>query len=120
MGRGMKAGKKAKTRTSGGGSMQKQMQQIQAMQKQMEEMQAELEVKEFVSTAGGGAVEVKANGAKEILSIAIDKDVIDPDDKEMLEDLVVAAVNEVLRQVDEVSGNEMNKLTGGLNIPGIM
>lgn len=119
MGRGMKAGKKPRTR-SGSGNMQQQLQQVQAMQRQMEEMQSELESKEFSAAVGGGAVEVKANGSKEILAINIDRDVIDPEDKDMLEDLVVAAVNEVLRQVDEVSSNEMNKLTGGLNIPGLM
>ena len=118
MGRGMRAGKKPKK--SGGMDMQKQLQQVQAMQRQMEEVQAELEAKEFTATAGGGAISVTANGAKEITEIKIDKEVVDPDDVEMLQDLVVAAVNEVLRQVDQVSNEEMGKLTGGLNIPGLM
>lgn len=120
MGRGMKAGKKPKTRTPGGNNMQKQLQQLQAMQKQMEETQSELEEREFTATAGGGAVEVTANGAREIVSLTIDKDVVDPDDVEMLQDLVIAAVNEVMRQIEEVSGEEMGKLTGGLGIPGLM
>ena len=122
MGKGMKAGKKPKTNTpmGGGGSMQKQLQQAQALQRQMEQMQAELEEKEFSATAGGGAISVTANGRKEILSLTIDKEVVDPDDVEMLQDLIIAAVNEVMRQVDAASESEMGKLTGGLNIPGMM
>ena len=125
MGKGMKAGKKPKTRSNGGsgfggGNMQKQLAQAQAMQKQMEQMQAELEEKEFTATAGGGAISVTASGAKEIKALTIEKEVVDPDDIEMLQDLIVAAVNEVMRQVDEASESEMSKLTGGLNIPGLM
>ena len=124
MGKGMKAGKKPKTRSGGGayggGNMQKQIAQAQAMQRQMEQMQAELEEKEFTATAGGGAISVTASGAKEIKSLTIEKEVVDPDDIEMLQDLIVAAVNEVMRQVDEASESEMSKLTGGLNIPGLM
>ncbi|MBR3211621.1 MAG: YbaB/EbfC family nucleoid-associated protein, partial [Firmicutes bacterium] len=88
MGKGMKAGKKPKTNRpmGGGGNMQKQLQQAQALQRQMEQMQAELEEKEFSATAGGGAIEVKANGKKEILSLTIDKEVVDPDDVEMLQE----------------------------------
>lgn len=120
MGRGMKAGKRPKLGGGAGGNMQKQLQQVQAMQRQMEQMQAELEEKEFTATAGGGAVSVTANGKKEIVKMDIDKDVVDPDDVEMLQDLIMAAVNEVNRQIDEVSGEEMGKLTGGLSIPGLM
>jgi len=123
MGKGMKAGKKPKSKSQGGfggGNMQKQLQQAQAMQRQMEQLQAELEEKEFTATAGGGAVSVTASGAKEIKALTIDKEVVDPDDVEMLQDLIVAAVNEVMRQVDEASESEMSKLTGGLNIPGLM
>ena len=125
MGKGMKAGKKPKNRSNGGGfggggNMQKQLQQAQAMQREMEKMQAELEEKEFTATAGGGAISVTATGAKEIKNLTIEKEVVDPDDIEMLQDLIVAAVNEVMRQVDEASETEMNKLTGGLNIPGLM
>ncbi|MGN0659403.1 MAG: YbaB/EbfC family nucleoid-associated protein [Emergencia sp.] len=118
MGKGMRAGKKPKA--PGAGNMQKQLQQMQAMQRQMEQMQAELEEKEITTTSGGGAVSVTVNGKKEILSLSIDKDVVDPDDVEMLQDLVVAAVNEAMRQVDDISNAEMGKLTGGLNIPGLI
>ena len=125
MGKGMKAGKKPKSRPAGGGNfgggnMQKQLAQAQAMQREMEKMQAELEEKEFTATAGGGAISVTASGAKEIKALEIDKDVVDPDDVEMLQDLIIAAVNEVMRQIDEASESEMSKLTGGLNIPGLM
>lgn len=123
MGKGMRAGKKSgggsKSGALGGGGMQKQLQQMQAMQRRMEAMQAELEEKEISTTSGGGAVSVTVNGKKEIVDLKIDRDVVDPDDVEMLQDLVVAAVNEAIRQVEEMSNNEMNKLTGGLNIPGL-
>lgn len=115
MGRSMRAGKKPKVGGSAG-NMQKQMQQ---MQRQMEQMQAELEEKEVTATSGGGAVSVTINGKKEIVSLTLDKDVVDPDDIEMLQDLVIAAVNEGMRQIDEISNAEMGKLTGGLNIPGL-
>ncbi|WP_161874331.1 YbaB/EbfC family nucleoid-associated protein [Ihubacter sp. rT4E-8] len=118
MGKGMRAGKKPKA--PGAGNMQKQLQQMQAMQRQMEQMQAELEEKEITTTSGGGAVSVTVNGKKEIVTLQIDKDVVDPDDVEMLQDLVVAAVNEAMRQVDDISNAEMGKLTGGLNIPGLV
>ena len=118
MGKGMRAGKRPK-KNNGAGNMQKQIQQVQMMQKEMEKMQEELEAKEFEASAGGGAVTVKASGAKEIKAIEIDKEVVDPDDVEMLQDLVVAAVNEVLREIDQTSNDEMGKLTGGLNIPGL-
>ena len=113
MGKGMKAGKKPKNRQSGGGDMQKQLKQLQAMQAEMEQTQAELEEKEVTATAGGGAVEVTVNGKKEITKLTIDKDVVDPDDVEMLQDLVIAAVNEAMRQIAELEESEMNKITGG-------
>lgn len=127
MGRGMRAGKKRPSGgridggRSGGGAanMQKQMAQVQAMQRQMEEIQAELEAKEYETTAGGGAVSVKVNGKREILELNLSQEIVDPDDIEMLQDLVVAAVNEAMRQVEEDSENEMGKLTGGLGIPGL-
>ena len=121
MGRGMRAGKKPKTKSPGmgGANMQKQLQQVQAMQRQMETMQAEIEEKEITTTAGGGAVSVTANGKREIVNLTIDKEVVDPDDVEMLQDLVMAAVNEAMRQIDELSNSEMGKITGGLNIPGL-
>ena len=118
MGKGMKAGKKPSV---GGGqaSMQKQMQQVQAMQKKMEQVQAEIDQKEVTSTAGGGAVSVTVNGKKELVSVVLKKDVVDPDDVEMLQDLVLAAVNEALRQAAETIEREMGKMTGGLNMPGL-
>ena len=125
MGKGMKAGKKPKNRAAGGGSkdMQKQLRQLQAMQAEMEQKQAELAEKEITATAGGGAIEVTMNGKKEITKLVIDKDVVDPDDVEMLQDLVTAAVNEVIRQVDALEESEMNNITGGfgggLGIPGL-
>ena len=119
MGKGMKAGKKPKTRPSGGGNMQQQLKQLQAMQAEMEKTQAELQEKELTTTAGGGAVQVTINGNKEITSLIIDKDVVDPDDVEMLQDLVTAAVNEAIRQITELEENEMNKITGGFSgFPG--
>ena len=99
MGKGMRAGKKPRNRQGGGGDMQKQLKQLQAMQAEMEQTQAELEEKEVTTTAGGGAIEVTVNGKKEITKLTIDKDVVDPDDVEMLQDLVIAAVNEAMRQI---------------------
>ena len=84
------------------------------MQRQMEEGQKELEVKEFTATAGGGAVEVKVNGKKEIVSVKLTEEVVDPDDIEMLQDLIVAATNEALRQAEEAANALMGKMTGGL------
>lgn len=117
MGRGMRAGKKAKAPSAG--NMQQQLKQVQAMQRQMEAKQAELEEKELTTTAGGGAISVTMNGKKEITNLAIDKDVVDPDDVEMLQDLIMAAVNEAIRQVEEMSNDEMSKITGGFGIPGL-
>ncbi len=119
MGKGMRAGKKPSA-GGGAGGMQKQLAQMQAMQRKMEEMQAELETKEVEATAGGGAVSVTVNGKKEIVKVAIKPEVVDPDDVEMLQDLIMVAANEALRQIEEMSQNEMGKLTGGLSIPGLM
>ena len=118
MGRGMKAGKRPKEKRPSGGSMA-QMQQLQAMQRQMESMQAELEEKEVEASAGGGMVTAKVSGKKQLLDLKIDKDAVDPDDVETLQDMIIAAVNEGLRQIDEMQENEYGKLTGGLNIPGM-
>ena len=118
MGKGMKAGK----RPSAGGAkgMQKQqMAQIQAMQQMMEKTQAEIEAKEVEASAGGGAVSVKVNGKKELVEVNLKPEVVDPDDIEMLQDLIIAAVNEAMRQVNEISESAMGKVTGGLNIPGL-
>jgi DNA-binding YbaB/EbfC family protein len=98
----------------GGGNMNNLMKQAQKMQKDMEKMQAELQEKEVEATAGGGAVKVIATGKKQIKEITINRDVVDPDDVEMLQDLVLAAVNEALRMADEMVNGEMSKITGGM------
>ena len=95
------------------------LQAVQEMQKQMEVMQQELAEKEITTSAGGGMVKAVVSGKKELLSLTIDQDVVDPDDVETLQDLIIAAVNEGLRQVDEMTENEYGKITGGLNIPGL-
>ena len=92
---------------------------MQAMQRQMEALQAEIEEKEVQTTAGGGAVSVTISGKKEITKLEIKPEACDPDDVEMLQDLIIVAVNEGLRQIDEISNSEMSKLTGGLGIPGL-
>lgn len=103
----------------GGGNINNLMKQAQKLQKEMAQAQQELEEKEFEASVGGGAVVVKANGKKEILSIKIKEEVVDPDDVEMLEDLILSAVNESLKKADEETANKMGKLTGGMNIPGM-
>lgn len=109
----------AKGRFPGMGNMNNMMKQVQKMQKQMLEMQKELETKVVEASAGGGAVTVKANGKKEVVEVIIDKDVVDPDDVEMLQDLILAATNEALRNAEEMVNKEMQKITGGMNIPGL-
>ena len=96
------------------GNMSNLMKQAQRMQRQMEESQKELEVKEFVAKAGGGAVEVTVTGKKEITKVKLSEEVVDPDDIEMLEDLIMAAANEALRMADEANNEIMSKMTGGL------
>ena len=100
------------------GNMTNLMKQAQRMQRQMEESQKELEVKEFTAKAGGGAVEVTVTGKKEVTKIKLSEEVVDPDDIEMLEDLVMAATNEALRMADEANAEVMNKITGGLGLGG--
>ena len=95
------------------------MKQIQKMQEEMMKAQETLEETEVEGSAGGGAVKVLVKGNKTLSSVSIDPDVIDEDDVEMLEDLVVAAVNDALSKVDDMTNSEMGKLTGGLNIPGL-
>ncbi len=96
------------------GNMNNIMKQAQRMQKQMEEAQKELEEQEVTATAGGGAVEVTVSGKKEVLKVKLLEEVVDPEDIEMLEDLIVAATNEALRKVEEASQASMSKITGGL------
>jgi DNA-binding YbaB/EbfC family protein len=122
MGKGLKAGRK-KPPGGGGGpkgmnrDQAEQLRQLQSMQSRMDEVQAELETREAEATAGGGAVAVKVNGKKEVVSVKIDPEVMDKDDPEMLQDLIIVAVNEALRQIEEISQAEMEKVTGGLNLP---
>lgn len=96
------------------GNMANLMKQAQKMQKQMEDATKELEEKEMTATAGGGAVEVTVSGRREVTKVKIDPEAVDPDDVEMLEDLIMAAINEAMRQIDEYSQNTMGKITGGL------
>ena len=106
----------------GGGpsNMQSMLKQAQKMQEEMAEKQAELEEREYDVAAGGGVINVKINGRKEIISVKIDPEVIDPDDAETLEDLIVAAVNEAIKKVEAVSAEEMQKITGSMNLPAGM
>lgn len=96
------------------GNMNNLMKQAQKMQKQMEEKTKEIEEKEWEATAGGGAVSVKVSGKKEIVAVKLSSEVVDPDDIEMLEDLIMAAANEALRKMEEESSAVMNSITGGL------
>ena len=96
------------------GNMNNLMKQAQRMQRQMEESQKELETKEFTAKAGGGAVEVTVTGAKEVTKVIIDKDAVDPDETEMLQDMIMVAVNDALHQAEEANAAIMGKMTGGL------
>lgn len=96
------------------GNMANLMKQAQKMQRQMEEQAKEMETKEFTASAGGGAVEVTFSGKREMLGLKLAEEVVDPDDIEMLEDLIVAAANEALRKIDEESASAMSKFTGGM------
>ena len=101
----------------GMGNMMKQAQKLQA---RMLKLQEELASQTVEATAGGGMIKVTANGRQQIISIAIEKEVVDPDDIEMLQDLILAAVNDALNKSQEMVSQEMGKLTGGMNLPGLM
>ena len=103
----------------GMGNMGNMIKQAQKMQQDMLKMQEELEAAVFEGSSGGGAVTVTATGKKEITSIKIKPEVIDPDDAEMLEDLILVAVNEAMKKVDGANAEKLGKLTGGMNIPGL-
>ncbi len=96
------------------------MKQAQKLQAKMQRLQEEMAEKTVETTAGGGMVKVVASGKQQVVSIQIEKEVVDPDDVEMLEDLILAAVNDALLKSQEMVTQEMSKLTGGLNIPGLM
>ena len=105
----------------GGGpqNMQSMIRQAQKMQEDMEKAQAELDVREYETQAGGGAVKVKINGKREILSLTLSPEIVDPDDIETLADAVTAAVNEAIKKVEAENSEAMNKITGNLNVPGL-
>lgn len=103
----------------GGMNQANMMKQAQKMQQDLLKMQQEMETKEYEATAGGGVVTAVANGKRELLRITIDPEAVDPDDVEMLQDMVVAAANEALRKADAEQAASMSKLTGGLNLGGL-
>jgi len=113
MGKGMKAGKKPKMN-----NQQAQMQQLAAMQSRLAAAQAEIETKEAEAGAGGGAVTVRVNGKHELVSVSIKPEACDPEDVEMLQDMIVAAANEAMRQIDEIAEKQMSGVTGGMGLPG--
>ena len=105
----------------GGGpqNMNAMLKQAQKMQEDMEALQAELDEREYDISAGGGVVNVKINGKKEVLSIDIKPEIVDPDDIETLSDILVAAINEAIKRVEETNSAEMSKVTGGMSVPGL-
>ncbi len=103
----------------GGANMQQLARQAQKLQQQMAKMQEELDAREFEAASGGGMVTARVNGKRELLAISIKPEAVDPDDVEMLEDMVMAAVNEALRTAAETVEREMGKLTGGMGMPGL-
>ena len=105
----------------GGGpqNMNAMIRQAQKMQEDMEALQADLDAREYDISAGGGMVKLKINGTREILSIEISPDIVDPDDVETLADIITAAVNEGIKKVESVSAEEMQKITGSMSIPGM-
>ena len=103
----------------GGANMNQMIKQAQKMQEQMMKMQEEIEEKVFEATSGGGVVSVKVSGKKELKEINIKPEAVDPDDVEMLQDMIIAAVNEAMRAADTDSANNMSRLTGGLNLGGL-
>ena len=105
----------------GGGpqNMQAMIRQAQKMQEDMAAKQEELNAREYDISAGGGVVNVKINGKKEILAIDLEPEIVDPDDIETLSDILVAAVNEAIKRVDDTNNAELNKITGPMNLPGL-
>lgn len=101
------------------GAMGDLVKQAQQMQKKVSEMQEEMAGRTVTATSGGGMVTVTANGANEIVSIKLEREIINPEEQEMLSDLILAAVNEALKKAQEMVATEMSKLTGGLNLPGL-
>lgn len=112
---------KARIPNAGGGAanMNQMIRQAQKMQEQMEEKQAELDGREYEISAGGGMVKLKINGQKVVSSLEIAPEIIDPDDPETLADIITAAVNQAIKQVDETNASEMQKITGSISLPGM-
>jgi len=113
---------KARIPKNAGGNaqnMNQMIKQAQKMQDQITELQEDIEAREFSATAGGGAVEVVINGKKNIQSLTIKPEVVDPSDIEMLQDLIISAVNEAVNNVESTTENEMSKITGGVSLPGL-
>ncbi len=108
-----------KVRIPQGGGMADMLKQAQKMQQDMQEKQAELEAAEYTVSAGGGAVTVRISGKKEILALDIAEEIVDPDDIETLSDILMAAINEAIRKVEDAAGEEMGKITGQMNLPGM-
>ncbi len=108
-----------KARIPNQGGQANMMKRIQQMQEEMTRVQQECEAAEYNASAGGGAIDVTVNGGHQLVSVKIQPDVVDPEDVEMLEDLLVAAVNEAMRKADETMEREMGKFTNGMNIPGL-
>ena len=102
-----------------GGNMQGMMKKVQKMQNEMKKLQEDLKQRTVETTVGGGALTLVMNGEKNVESVHIDPSIIDPEDAEMLEDLVVAAVNEASKKVDDMMAQEMGKITGGMHLPGM-
>ena len=103
----------------GAGNMNAMLQQAQKMQEDMQNLQEELDGREYEVSAGGGAVNVKINGKKQILALDMDPEIVDPDDIETLSDILIAAVNEAIKRVDDTNAAEMQKITGALGMPGL-
>ncbi len=112
---------KARIPNAGGGAanMNQMIRQAQKMQEQMEEKQAELDAREYEISAGGGMVKLKINGQKTVTELVISPEIIDPDDPETLSDILTAAVNQAIKQVEETNAAEMQKITGSISLPGM-
>lgn len=110
---------KANIPKNSGGNMQAMLQQAQRMQAEMQAKQAELEEQVYDISAGGGVVKVKINGKKEILSIDLSPEIVDPDDVETLSDILVAAVNEAIKRVEDTASEAMSRITGSMGLPGM-
>lgn len=104
---------------AGGGNMNSMLRQAQKVQEDMQRVQAQLDEAEYIATAGGGVVEVTVDGKHQVKAIGINPEVVDAEEVDMLEDLLIAAINEAMKKVDDTSEAEMAKVTGGLNIPGL-